>query len=243
MARFWPGPLTLIVARAPGIGAAAAGGQDTIGLRSPSHPVARALLEQAARLHMPGIAAPSANRFGRISPTAAAHVLQEFGAGLTVVDGGPCPIGIESTIVDCTRDPPALLRPGSVLRGEIESALGTRLRLPDAASPRAPGTLAAHYAPAARLRLMDAAQLSAAMSTLAPAERASVAVYSGRVQALPGLAGYRSMPGDARAAAHELFSVLRSFDDAGAGQIWVEFPPTDPAWDGVNDRLRRAAAA
>jgi L-threonylcarbamoyladenylate synthase len=243
MARFWPGPLTVIVPRDAGIGTAAAGGQDSIGLRSPSHPLAQALLQRAAELGVPGVAGPSANRFGRVSPTAAAHVLQEFGPDLPVLDGGPCQVGIESTIVDCTREPPTLLRPGAIGLAEIEELLGLRLRQPDAASPRASGTLIAHYAPHARLQLMPLRSLAAALDALPREGRPAVAVYSQHVPAVPGLAAHRLMPADARAVARELFSVLRSFDDAGAGQIWVECPPADPAWDGVNDRLRRAAAA
>ena len=243
MDRFWPGPLTLIVSRAPGVAAEAAGGQDSIGLRSPSHPVARALLEQAATLGVPGVAAPSANRFGRVSPTTAAHVQQEFGADLFVLDGGACPVGIESTIVDCTRDPPALLRPGQITGPQIESALGCRLRPPDAGAPRAPGTLAAHYAPRAAVRLLDAPDLAQALLGMPPELRRVVAVYSRHAPPIGGLAGFHSMPADPDAMAHELFAVLRSFDDEGVGQIWVERPPAGPLWDGIHDRLRRAAAA
>ncbi|HZF80226.1 MAG TPA: L-threonylcarbamoyladenylate synthase, partial [Rubrivivax sp.] len=114
MAAFWPGPLTLILARRPGRAAAAAGGQDSIGLRMPAHPVAQALLAAAAQLGVPGVAAPSANRFGRVSPTRAAHVAQEFGPALMVLDGGDCEVGIESAIVDCSGAQPTLLRPGQL---------------------------------------------------------------------------------------------------------------------------------
>jgi L-threonylcarbamoyladenylate synthase len=241
MARLWPGPLTVIVPRADGVAAAAAGGQASIGLRAPSHPLARALLARAARAGVAGVAAPSANRFGRVSPTTAAHVRQEFGDALWVLDGGPCEVGIESTIVDCTADPPALLRPGGVPRDAVEAVLGAPLVEPGAASPRAPGRLASHYAPSAPVRLFDADALQAAWQALDPGSRAAVAVYSRH--ALPGGAvRHRQMPADPAGVAHELFAVLRAFDDAGARQIWVERPPTGPAWDGVNDRLRRAAA-
>jgi L-threonylcarbamoyladenylate synthase len=241
MAHFWPGPLTVIVPRRPGVAAAAAGGQDSIGLRCPSHPVARALLARAAAAGVPGVAAPSANRFGRVSPTTAEHVRQEFGDALTVLDGGPCAVGIESTIVDCTADPPALLRPGGLPRDALAAVLGVEPGAPGAASPRAPGRLASHYAPAAPLRLFDAAALAAAWQALDAGGRAAVAVYS-RHAPPGGAARYRRMPADAAEVAHELFAVLRAFDAAGARQIWVERPPTGPAWDGVNDRLRRAAA-
>ncbi|MDO9113800.1 MAG: L-threonylcarbamoyladenylate synthase [Polaromonas sp.] len=235
---FWPGPLTVIVPRAPGRGAAAAGGQDSIGLRVPAHPVALALLREAAALGVPGVAAPSANRYGHVSPTTAAHVVQEFGPALAVLDGGACDIGIESAIVDCTRAQPALLRPGQLGRQRIEAVLGMALAAPDAASPRAPGTLASHYAPAAPLRLFDAAK---------PPLRAARAgevfgVYSRLAPAADAAWLHRAMPADAATMAHELFAVLRGFDAAGVSAIWVERPPPDPAWDGVRDRLRRAAA-
>ncbi len=244
-ARFWPGPLTVIVPRRPGVAAAAAGGQDSIGLRLPAHPVALALLREAARLGVPGVAAPSANRFGRISPTTAAHVVQEFGSALTVLDGGDCEVGIESAIVDCTRDPPALLRPGQLPRRALEAALGLALADPDARSPRAPGLLASHYAPVAPLRLLDTVALRHRLqSGRNEAGRAGgvVGVYS-RL-AVAGGPGYsvRVMPADAAAAAHELFSVLREFDAAGVVAIWVERPPPGPPWDGVRDRLQRAAS-
>jgi L-threonylcarbamoyladenylate synthase len=243
MDRFWPGPLTLIVPRAPGVATAAAGGQDSIGLRSPSHPVARALLEEAARLGVPGVAGPSANLFGRVSPTCAAHVLQEFGAGMPVLDGGACPVGIESTIVDCSRDPPALLRPGQITAPQIEAVLGGRLQPPGPGAPRAPGSLESHYAPSAAVRLLDAAEIPGALTALAAPVRGKVAVYSQSTPGVGGLAGFRPMPSDPAAVARELFAVLRAFDDEGAGQIWVERPPAGPAWEGIHDRLRRAAAA
>jgi L-threonylcarbamoyladenylate synthase len=245
VAAFWPGPLTIIVPRAAGAGTAAAGGQDSIGLRCPAHPVARALLNAARSTGVQGVAAPSANRFGRISPTRAEHVAAEFGAALTVLDGGPCDVGIESSIVDCTRGHPVLLRPGVLTRSQIEAAAGEPLREPDAPGPRAPGTLESHYAPRARLRLMPTKELHAALRLLA-GSALPLAVYSGPlpagVHAGAGLR-HRVMPERAADAAHELFSVLRAFDDEGAQLIWVEEPPATPEWEGVRDRLRRAAAA
>jgi L-threonylcarbamoyladenylate synthase len=243
MDAFWPGPLTLILPRRPAIAAAAAGGQSSIGLRCPAHPLAQALLRQAAALGVPGVAAPSANRFGRVSPTRAQHVVDEFGAAVPVLDGGASEVGIESTIVDCTAHPPALLRPGGVARAAIEALLGRPLADPGAHSPRASGTMASHYAPSARVQLMDAAGLHAALQQCPPAALAAVAVYSRQADIPSGLAAHRRMPDDAAAAAHDLFAVLRELDASGATQIWVERPPAEPAWDGVNDRLRRAAAA
>ncbi len=242
MAAFWPGPLTLILPRRDGVAAAAAGGQDSIGLRLPSHPVALALLREAARLGVPGVAAPSANRYGRVSPTRAEHVRDEFGAALWVLDGGPCSLGIESAIVDCTRAEPALLRPGQLGREALEAVLGHPLAAPDAQSPRASGTLASHYAPAAPVHLFDAVASCHPWAADAARPAGVVAVYS-RVAPPAGPAWlHKVMPDDAAAVAHELFAVLRDFDAAGASAIWVERPPPGPDWDGVRDRLQRAAA-
>jgi L-threonylcarbamoyladenylate synthase len=239
---FWPGPLTLIVPRRPGVAEAASGGQPSIGLRLPAHPVARALLAEAARLGVPGVAGPSANRFGRVSPTTAAHVQGEFGPDLWVLDGGPCEVGIESAIVDCTRAKPALLRPGQLGRAQIEAVLGSALAAPDAASPRAPGTLASHYAPSVPVLLLSAAELQASLRRGAPpGAGAGVGVYSRLPAAAPWVV-HRTMPDRAAAVAHDLFGVLRELDAAGVATIWVEAPPAGAEWDGVRDRLQRAAA-
>jgi L-threonylcarbamoyladenylate synthase len=240
---FWPGPLTVIVPRRPGVAGASAGGQDSIGLRCPAHPVARALLQAAAALGVPGVSGPSANRFGRISPTSAAHVLEEFGDALTIVDGGECAAGIESAIVDCSRGAPALLRPGVLTREQIEAVLGEPLRAPGGDAPRASGTLEAHYAPRAKLRLMGPAELRAALDVLPKSDLNPVAVYSRTIGAAGAARAWRAMPDNALAAAHELFAALRELDASGAGLIWVETPPDAPAWEGVRDRLQRAAAA
>jgi len=242
---FWPGPLTLIVTRQPGVAAAAAGGQGTIGLRCPAHPVAQALLEACAAQGVLGLAGPSANRFGRVSPTTAAHVHDEFGDALMVVDGGACAVGIESTIVDCSRGVPVLLRPGAITRTQIEAACGEPLRdthdlaAPD---PRASGTLASHYAPEAKVRLMDAKALQAALDVLG-AQAAHIAVWArSPIKSRSQRVLQRRMPDDAAAAAQQLFAVLRSFDTEGVKLIWVETPPDAPEWEGVHDRLRRSAA-
>ena len=243
MGAFWPGPLTLILPRADGLAAAAAGGQSSIGLRCPSHPVAHALLAAAQQLGVAGIAAPSANRFGRISPTLASHVVSEFGDALTVLDGGACELGIESSIVDCSRGHPVLLRPGVLTRARLEAAAGEPLLAPDADAPRASGTLAAHYAPNAKLRLMSQQMLTSALQLLGDRPM-KLAVYSRSVPlgAANGVR-HRRMPALPDQAAHELFSVLRELDAEGVQLIWVEEPPADPEWDGVRDRLLRAAAS
>lgn len=243
----WPGPLTVIVPRRPEIAAAAAGGQSTVGLRCPRHPVAQALLREAQRLGVKGVAAPSANRFGRISPTLAQHVVEDLGDDLLVLDGGPCEAGIESTIVDCSRGRPVLLRPGVLTRARLESIAGEPVLDRDEAAPRASGTLEAHYAPRAKLRLMPAAMLRQALQMLdSPGSDGTLklAVYCRTVpRRLAAGAIYRAMPAEAAPAAHELFSVLRELDHQGAHLIWVEEPPDTPEWDGVRDRLQRAAAA
>ena len=197
--------------------------------------------------HQPiwGLAAPSANRFGRVSPTSAAHVQQEFGDALLVLDGGACAVGIESSIIDCTRGQPVLLRPGSISRAQIEQVCGQRVlskeELP-AHTPRASGTLLAHYAPNAKLRLMEAKQLQTALDMLG-AEAAHIAIYSrSRMHSRARQVLLRRMPDDAAACAQELFAVLREFDAAGMKLIWIEPPPATPDWDGVRDRIERAAA-
>jgi L-threonylcarbamoyladenylate synthase len=245
MQAFWPGPLTVILPRRAEVGRAAAGGQDSIGLRCPAHPVAHALLLACAnaepRVH--GLAAPSANRFGRVSPTTAAHVASEFDGDLLVLDGGATPVGIESAIVDCTRGQPVLLRPGTLTRAQIEAACGERLWLPEEmpdAAPRASGTLESHYAPNAKVRLMEAKSLQTALDLLGT-DSAAIAVYA-RTAVRTRTPHYRRMPDDAGETARQLFAVLRDFDAAGVKLIWVESPPEDPAWDGVRDRLLRASA-
>lgn len=240
MQALWPGPVTVIVPRHPAHGAAAAGGQDSIGLRMPAHPVALALLRAAARRGVVGVAAPSANRFGRVSPTQAAHVSDEIGADLTVLDGGPCAVGVESAIVDCTRpERPALLRPGQIGRARLEAVLGRPLAEPDAEAPRASGTLESHYAPAAPVTLLDRGELQSRTAQPPTEGGRGVAVYS-RVVPAAGWT-HRPMADDADAVAHELFAALRGFDAAGATAIWVEQPPDDARWEAVRDRLRRAA--
>ena len=243
---FWPGPLTLILPRRPGVADAAAGGHPTIGLRCPSHPVAHALLSAAAARGIAGLAAPSANRFGRISPTTAAHVAAEFGAELLVLDGGACAVGIESTIIDCTRGAPVLLRPGQLPRARIEQVAGTRMLSKEELSspdPQAPGTLSAHYAPRAKLRLMNARELRTALELLG-AEAKNIAVWARTpLHSESRQLVLRRMPDDADAAAQQLFAVLRGFDEAQVKLIWVEAVPDDGAWDGVRDRLARAAAS
>jgi len=248
MRAFWPGPLTLILPRRPDVGTGAAGGQASIGLRCPAHPVAQALLAacEAAVPPIHGLAAPSANKFGRVSPTTAEHVRSEFGDALWVLDGGPCRVGIESTIVDCTRGAPVLLRPGVLTRGQVEAACGEPLLDPadlEGTGPRASGTLESHYAPHARVRLMDAAALQTALDVLG-ADAADIATYSRTILRTKSTRILRRrMPEDAVETARQLFAVLRDFDAQGVKLIWIEAPPDTPEWEGVRDRLRRASAS
>ena len=245
MRTFWPGPLTLILPRRAEVAAVAAGGQDSVGLRCPSHQAAQALLLSARSMGVMGVAAPSANRFGRVSPTTAAHVAEEFAAlsdaELLILDGGACPVGIESTIVDCSRGAPVLLRPGMLTPAEIEAVCGEPLRERDEQAPRASGTLASHYAPRAAVRLMTADQLRAALSVLGN-DAKNIAIYASQVVKAPKSLPQRQMPASAADCAQELFAVLRELDATGVRLIWVETPPDSAEWDGVRDRLVRAAA-
>lgn len=248
MQAFWPGPLTVILPRKEGVAAAAAGGQNSIGLRCPAHPVALVFLQACLELGVSGVAGPSANRFGRISPTTAPHVAQEFGDDLLVLDGGPCTVGIESSIVDCTRGQPVLLRPGVLTRDQLETACGEPVLDKEAlqtagTAPRASGTLESHYAPNAKVRLMDAGALQIALDLLG-ADAANIAIYARTVLRLRSAnMPVRRMPDDALATAQQLFAVLRDFDAQGVRLIWVENLPAGSEWDGVRDRLGRAAAS
>ena len=244
MQAFWPGPLTLILPRREGIATAAAGGHASVGLRCPEHPTAQALLLAAQRWGVWGVAAPSANRFGRVSPTTAEHVASEFEAlseaELIIVDGGACRVGIESTIVDATRGEPVLLRPGMITAQALSQACGLPVRERDAQAPRVSGSLASHYAPQARVRLADAAALSQALR--AEPEPARVAVYAQAGVAVPAEVRVERMPDDAVTCAHDVFAVLRRLDTPDCHTIWVQTPPEGQDWDGVRDRLQRAAA-
>lgn len=237
--QFWPGPLTMILKRAPGVLDEVTGGQDTVGIRIPSHPIAHALLEQFGG----GVAAPSANRFGRVSATLAEHVRLEFGAAVDhVFNGGECDFGIESTIVDATGEAPVLLRPGHITARDIEQAAGAGLDAPTARSPRAPGTLAAHYAPVTPLLIMENDLILELAATLVrQGKRVAVLARGARQPVLSGIT-WLAAPIDAQAYAHDLYANLRTLDAAQCDAILVEQLPLLPAWAAVNDRLGRAAA-
>jgi L-threonylcarbamoyladenylate synthase len=241
---FWPGPLTLILPRADGISDQITGGQASVGLRVPAHPVAQALLTAFAELGGDGIAAPSANRFGRISATTAQHVCDDFGSDIAlVVDGGPCAHGLESTIVDCTHAAPALLRPGAISIAELTRVLGEPPGAPTDKSPRASGTLATHYAPQTRSRLLAHEALREALAHVGGmgGSGAHIAVLAHSMAQPPAFEGtWFDAPTESALYAHHLYSNLRALDAREADEIWIEAPPDGPDWIAVNDRLRRA---
>jgi L-threonylcarbamoyladenylate synthase len=240
---FWPGPLTMILKRAPNIPAAVSGGQDTVGIRCPSHPVAIRLL-QSFKGGKGGVAAPSANKFGHVSPTTAQHVRDEFGADpriAAVLDGGQSEVGIESTIVDLSRlatHGPVLLRPGHISAEAIAAVIDRLPSRPDAAAPRASGTLESHYAPHTPVAMQDTATLSGTLARLHEAGRKVALIH---YSPLPPVHAEVALPATPEGFAHALYAALRAMDGVGADLILVEAPPQDGAWLGVNDRLRRAA--
>jgi L-threonylcarbamoyladenylate synthase len=244
-AAFWPGPLTLILKRAAGVPDCVTGGQDTVGLRIPGHPVAFELLSAFAGKEsgrgFSGVAAPSANKFGRLSPTTAAHVRAELGDAVDcVLDGGECAVGIESTIIDLSRGRAVLLRPGDITPAQVAAVLGTDVELRDTAAPRVPGALDSHYAPRTPLLLVAAAELPARLAALRGKKLAVLA----RAEAPAGLenVSWQTAPRAAAGYAHELYTSLRRLDALGCAAILVEAPPAAPEWQAVNDRLRRASS-
>ena len=245
---FWPGPLTLILKRAPGVPDAVTGGQDTVGLRVPGHPVALELLRAfAAAGGSGGIAAPSANRFGRISPTTAEHVREELGDAVPLVlDGGACAVGIESTILDLSTGRPVLLRPGHISPAAIEAACGVMPTAPTAAAPRASGTLEAHYAPVTPMRRVEGERLAQFLNALRHSgRRCGVLAHSQPPLAVSGpnpAHAWKMLPAEPVGYAHDLYAALRELDHSSVDLIVVEAIPETPEWQAVADRLRRALA-
>jgi L-threonylcarbamoyladenylate synthase len=237
-AAFWPGPLTLVLKRAPGVLQAVTGGQDTVALRVPHHPLALDLLRAFGN----GIAAPSANRFGRLSPTSAAHVRAELGDEVDLIlDGGECAVGIESTIVDVTVSQPRVLRPGGIGLATIAEVIGHEPVAAGSDAPRAPGRLAAHYAPRTEMAVVDGRGFAEAVRAAVQSGR-RVAVFS--QQAAPPSAQVieRRAPGAASEYAKVMYRALRELDEAGADLLLVEAVPVAPGWLAVRDRLARAAS-
>ena len=239
-AAFWPGPLTLILPRAAHVVDAITGGQDSVGLRMPAHPVAQQLLAEFSVLGGAGIAAPSANRFGHVSPTTAQHVEDDLGDAVAMIlDGGHCVVGIESTIVAFTGHEPVLLRPGGIGVDALAAVLGRAPTTPGADSPRASGTLASHYAPHAPTQLVARGDLLQEVARRSSrGERVAVLA---RTAAPAGFAvTWIAAPGDAPGFAHDLYANLRALDAPGVTAILIESVPDDDSWLAVRDRLMRA---
>ncbi len=234
-AEFWPGPLTLILPKADDVNTVVSGGQNSIGIRIPAHPIALQLLTAFGG----GIAAPSANRYGRLSPTRPEHVREEFGDALPVVlDGGESQIGLESTIVSCLGNVVRLLRPGFITRTQIEKVVGTLAEAGDA--PRSPGDRGSHYAPLTPLEIIESEELEARAAEFAErGEKVAVLAMRAPMHAQRYLTWINAGK-KADAYAHNLYNHLRTLDRAGSMRIFVQAPPADERWTAVIDRLRRA---
>ncbi len=257
---FWPGPLTLILKRASHISSVVSGGQDSIGLRCPSHPVAQALLRGFAATRVSGqggVAGPSANKFGQVSPTTAEHVRSEFAElvaqGMPVLEGGASDVGIESTIVDLSRLEqgvgPVLLRPGHITAAQLAQVLNQEVAAPDAQAPRVSGALKSHYAPHTPLRLLSLAELQSAVAAAQTSKLASsqrLAVVTHTPEGVPADLGEQleriSLPNDPAAYSRVLYATLRALDQQGYSRLLWQQPPAGLEWAGVQDRLSRAAA-
>lgn len=240
-ATFWPGPLTLVLPKAPHVPLALTAGRDSVAVRMPAHPVAIALIRAA---NCP-IAAPSANRFTELSPTTADHVERGLGARVDMIlDGGSTLVGIESTVVDLSGAAPVLLRPGTLSRAALEQVLGVPLADPMPAAHAtearpAPGMMDRHYAPRARVVLTPASGVAGVIvGEVAAGHRVGAIVIGADAT---GAAALQRLPADAAGYAHGLYAALHAVDGAGCDVACVELPPDAPEWAGVNDRLRRAA--
>jgi L-threonylcarbamoyladenylate synthase len=230
--RFWPGPLTMILKRAPKAPDFITGGQDNVGVRVPSHPVAHKLLAAFGG----GVAAPSANRFGAVSPTTAAHVLADLGSDVDLVlEGGATEVGIESTIVDLSGDAPVLLRPGHISREALAAALGVDVAEKGQSSPRHSGGLERHYAPRTPARLVATHELDREIARLG--DKVAVLAFSRPDERVDF---WLRMPRDPASYAQKLYAALRELDGAECEQILIESPPGSAPWAAVLDRLRRA---
>ena len=240
-AAFWPGPLTLILPRAALATDAVTGGEDTVGLRVPAHPVAQALLAAFARRGGHGVAAPSANRYGHVSPTTARHVADDLGDRVaTILDGGACDVGIESTIVAFDGNRPLLMRPGGVDVDALATVLGRAPERPAAGAPRASGTHASHYAPRTAAFLVEPHALAAEVANLCGRDEA-VAVLARTVSRPDDFDGpWIDAPRDVEGYARDLYANLRALDAKAADAIVIESPPSGAAWLAIRDRLERA---
>jgi len=238
----WPGPLTLLLEKSPRVPHETTGGLDSVGLRVPAHPVALELLRRFGG----GIAAPSANRFGHVSPTSAEHVRQDLGQEVDVVlDGGTCEVGVESTILDLTREAPVLLRPGGVTVERIESLLGVKVSRRPPPEARAPGLLESHYAPRATVEVVSPSSLGSRAAELAASGRRVAVLVAGEAErielaATPGLI-LLDLGGGADRAAQRLYAALREADAAGADTVLASLPRSSGVGEALVDRLTKAA--
>ena len=243
--KFWPGPLTMILKKSDAVGDWITGGQDSVGLRCPSHPWAVALIKAFAGKHHRGLAAPSANTFGRISPTCAQHVRDDLGEKPKgkvdfILDGGQCEVGVESTIINLSGEHPEILRHGAVTRGMLEEALGCAVPDGSKDSPRVSGSLKSHYAPKTKVVLSD--NIAAELEKLKDKKVAVMASGQALEQTPAHVVKWFIAPSDASEYMHVLYTRLHELDQTGADLILIETPPTGDAWNAVQDRLNRAAA-
>jgi len=233
---FWPGPLTLILKKAPFVSPIITGDQETIGLRCPSHPVAQAVL----RAFRGGVAAPSANQFGYTSSTSADHVRQDFGDKIPLVlEGGVCQVGIESTIVDLTSDSPTILRPGMITQAQLEAVLQCSVLIGSKHSPRVSGSLTSHYAPKTPTKIMAWQDLLAYCQKLLSSDRTVVIARKKSPFHLSQIT-WKELPDNAERYAQLLYHTLRESDQLGVREILIEQVPSEDDWAAVYDRLKRA---
>lgn len=238
---FWPGPMTLLLRKSDAAPTEATGGRPTIGLRVPAHPVLHEILVALDG----GLAAPSANPYQRLSPTTAEQVLHGLNGRIdAVLDGGPCAVGLESTIVDLTGPVPRIVRAGPITRAQIEIALGAPVELPERHTAAVPGNVAVHYRPRTPLRVIPGGILRERLAALKTDARIALAHHNDDL-AIPeaGIVATLRLPADKAGYAHDLYSALHTLDLADADAIWLERPPQGEDWRDVNDRLSKAASA
>lgn len=240
---FWPGPLTLILPRKQGVANMATAGQETVGLRCPSHPVAQEILQACKAQGIDGLAAPSANPFGKLSPTTAEHVLQHFDNRVTVVDGSACDKGVESTILLCGADGAALLRPGSITLKQLQTAIpSVSIRVSSMENTNTPGSLPSHYQPKTKLRIMPTKALQDAIAILGK-DAKNIGIYTrtpmDRLSKNMPRVAMSSNPAEAE---QNLYADLHTLDQMRLKLLWVEMPPNGEEWAAINDRLNKAAA-
>jgi L-threonylcarbamoyladenylate synthase len=236
---FWPGPLTLVLKKHPSVNDLITGGQDTIALRVPNHPMATALLSAFGS----GLAAPSANRFGRISPTTAQAVATELGRDVDMIlDGGQCDVGLESTIVDLSSAEPVLLRPGMIAINQIEKITQRTVLLSAKNMPRVSGSMESHYAPQTKCILVETNQLKTLLVQLEKEKFTTALMAYSSIEIIPSSVTLFQMSSDVNHYAHDLYQTLRTCDEGNFHLIVIEKPPQDKAWQAIADRLQRATA-